>query len=327
MTDKIKEALSHVDLFHNIPAAVIDQIASFSLIRTIRKGETIFCQGEPSPYCFGVVQGEVIIQEAPTDPRFPSKRLGVITPGLVFGESALFQDSPRSAMAMAGQDGQLIAITGAKFRAWLDRDKAESFPVLLGLFKNTLGRLGQTSHELSAVFGLGRILGSSKPFEQKLMEAGEFLRASLRGVHEVVLYSKSPYWTEFDPLLKLTPIPKIAPIPYKKEFAWQAIQSANAFRIEPKDVASWGFPEEWQRRAAIACVPLLDVWNTEEPLQGFLVVVSHEDPNAFSSNLLYLLMTVAQPLIELLIRHSQVQDLSQQQRLQQARISRPSGSF
>src|SRR5882672_2712089 len=107
MSSELREALKSLQGFGALSESVLDQLISLVSARTIRAGETIFCQGEPSPFCFGVLSGEVLIQHVPKDRRFPPKVLGIIGPGGLFGESAVFEDSPRVAMGSASQDGQL----------------------------------------------------------------------------------------------------------------------------------------------------------------------------------------------------------------------------
>src|SRR5438046_519391 len=123
MTEKISKALLLIDLLADLPPEFADQLAKFSMLRKIHAGETIFCQGEPAPYCFGIVSGRVTIQRGPREKGFPPKILSVLGPGSLFGEQALFKDSPRTAMAVASQDGELVAIQGKQFRDWLGKDK------------------------------------------------------------------------------------------------------------------------------------------------------------------------------------------------------------
>src|SRR5437868_14281858 len=124
MSERIAKALRLVDLLADIPTPFLETLARFSLLRQIRSGETIFCQGEPSPYCFGIVSGQVTIQRVPKDKNFPPKVLSVLGPGALFGEQALFKESPRTAMAVASQNGELVAIQGKQFREWIEKDPA-----------------------------------------------------------------------------------------------------------------------------------------------------------------------------------------------------------
>ena len=72
MSEKIVQSLRLVDLLEDLPDTCLEQLARFSLLRKIRAGETIFCQGEPSPYCFGIVSGQITIQRVARDRNFPA---------------------------------------------------------------------------------------------------------------------------------------------------------------------------------------------------------------------------------------------------------------
>src|ERR1700690_4058813 len=110
MSSDIRQALKSLQGFNALEDAVLDQLLPFVSMRAVRVGETIFCQGEPSPYCFGVLSGEVVIQHVSKDSRFPPKVLAVVGPKGLFGESSIFEDTLRVAMATANKDGKLLAI-------------------------------------------------------------------------------------------------------------------------------------------------------------------------------------------------------------------------
>src|ERR1700685_1435035 len=138
MTSDIFQALASIDLLRNLPETAIHQLAPFAKIRSVRAGETIFCQGEPSPFCFGVLSGEVLIQRVSKDRRFAPKVLSVLGAGSLLGESSFCEESPRAAMASASRDGELVAIVGAKFRDWLKREPGVGQNVLMGMLSNSL---------------------------------------------------------------------------------------------------------------------------------------------------------------------------------------------
>src|SRR3954470_9517263 len=122
MKDTLTPSLRLVDLLAELPPPFLRKLAQFSTLRKIRAGETIFCQGEPSPYCFGILSGQVTIQRVSKDKEFAPKVLSILGPGALFGEQALFKDAPRSATAMAAQDGELVAIQGKHFREWMEQN-------------------------------------------------------------------------------------------------------------------------------------------------------------------------------------------------------------
>src|ERR1019366_2415932 len=181
MSSELRQALKSLHGFNVLDENALDQMLPFVSMRAVRIGETVFCQGEPSPYCFGVVSGEIIIQHVSKDSRFPSKVLAVVGSGGLFGESSIFEDTLRVAMATANKDGKLLAIRGSEFRKWMQMHPDTAQPLLLALLKTSLRRLTLTSHELSVVFGIERILGSGKPFLEQLGEAFDFLKGSLEG--------------------------------------------------------------------------------------------------------------------------------------------------
>src|SRR5258706_6080041 len=114
--EKTIQSLRLVDLLADLPETFLAQLARFTMLRKIRAGETIFCQGEPAPYCFGILSGQITIQRVSRDTSFAPKVLSILGPGSMFGEQALFKESPRTAMAVCSQDGELVAIQGKQFR-------------------------------------------------------------------------------------------------------------------------------------------------------------------------------------------------------------------
>lgn len=71
-------------------------------------------------------------------------------------------------MASAYKDGELLLIRGAEFRKWLAKSPETSQVLLLSLLKTATQRLYRTSHELTVIYGVGRLFGSAKPFEAQL---------------------------------------------------------------------------------------------------------------------------------------------------------------
>ena len=90
---------------------------------------------------------------------------------------------------------------GFQLREWIRKNPQASQPLVLALLQSTVGRLHRTSHELAVIYGVGRLLGSQRPFEEQLSITMDFLRASLEGLTDLVFYQRSAYWEEFCPLM------------------------------------------------------------------------------------------------------------------------------
>lgn len=81
-------------------------------------GQTIFREGERGASIFIIERGKVEIWRGSQETRVV---LGVIPPGGVFGEMAIFDDGPRLAHATAVEETVLIRIPSDRIRAALDK--------------------------------------------------------------------------------------------------------------------------------------------------------------------------------------------------------------
>jgi CRP-like cAMP-binding protein len=314
MTEKILRSLKLIDLLADLPDPFLQTLARFSMLRQVRAGETIFCQGEPSPYCFGILSGQITIQRVPKERTFAPKILSILGPGCLFGERSLFKDSPRTAMAIASQNGELIAIQGKQFRDWIEKEPGSGVQLMMGLLQNTMVRLRQTSHELSLVYGTGRYLASDKPLKDRFRETADFLRASIQGVDEITIYQRNPYWDEYEPLVSVgTHQPATAPLPMENPLVKQVAALLRPV-VPSQDKTD-------NKDQATALIPLIDHNNHERPLLGFFYVISRSNPLAFSPNILLLLDTVSVQFTEALLHDLRQQDQAAQSRLQQSRQS------
>ncbi len=322
---KTEKALHSLELFSKLPESALKQIAQFSKIRPMRAGETIFCQGEPSPYCFGILSGEVLIQRVARDRRFPPKILSALGPGSLFGESSFFEESPRAAMASASQDGELLAITGTTLRQWLASTPTEGQFVLLGMLENALSRLQQTSGDLSIIYGVSRILGGPRPFEALLPDALEFLKNSIEHLGGLALYRRNPFWEEFAALVTLPHAPEVLAIPTNHLLVHVAQASPGALVVQSQErrAAVSDLKLGWPNDAAVALVPLVDRESSERTLQGLFLFMGDSQKEVFSPNTLLLLATVSDQFSEALSRHDRFQEREAQARLQDARRSLP----
>ncbi len=102
------EALRATALFGDLDDRAQARIAEIAIHRRYRKGSVLFVQGEQAERCFAIVGGAVKISAYHPDGR--EAVLAVLGPGDVFGELALFDQSPRSADATAMEDSELLSI-------------------------------------------------------------------------------------------------------------------------------------------------------------------------------------------------------------------------
>ncbi len=324
-SNEILQGLKSLVGFSALDDKSLEQVVGVSSTRIIRAGETIFCQTEPSPFCFGVLSGEIVIQHVSKDSHLAPKVLGVVHPGGLFGESAIFEESPRAAMASASQDGKLLVVRGPALREWMKKNAQAAQPLLLALLKTSLNRLQRTSQELSLVHGVGRLFGSGKPFIDQMTTALGFLRGALPGLDDVVFYQRSLYWEEFSPLISLPLVEGLPMIPLNDVLTQRVSEAGGPQSFEPglieKELSSFKLP--WESCQSVAIIPLFDWDKVADPLQGLLFLASKSDKAAFSGDRPLLLAAVSNPLAEALSRYGRIQDASAQTRLEQSKKSFP----
>jgi len=123
---KILSALRQLHVFQKFSLEDLTRLAEFASFRKIRTGETIFCQGEPSPYCFGVLSGEVTLFHVAPATTSPPEILSVYKPGQLFGEFSLLGEMPRPGMASVSKDGELLSLWSIRFRESVENNRSVS---------------------------------------------------------------------------------------------------------------------------------------------------------------------------------------------------------
>jgi CRP-like cAMP-binding protein len=125
MTDpKILAAFHQLDVFRDFQNDYLSILADFSAFRTIRTGETLFCQNEPSPYCFGILEGEVTVRQVGKNAQEPDQILDVLKAGRILGGVSLLAEVTRPGLASVTQNGQLLSIWSSRFRSWIEQHRS-----------------------------------------------------------------------------------------------------------------------------------------------------------------------------------------------------------
>lgn len=142
------EALEHVKIFAHIPTAQLEQLATRVRHRHYQDDEVIFREGDPALGLFVVLNGEVKISiSSPTEAEIV---LAVLGPGEMFGELAIFDDTPRSAAAAGIGETEVLFLHRDDFMAVLDREPAAVRAVLRAL----AGMVRRTNEKLADVIML-----------------------------------------------------------------------------------------------------------------------------------------------------------------------------
>ena len=128
-------------------------------MKTYNKGEIIFSQGDKADSMFDITSGSVGVYIAYGTEH--ENRLAVLEPGQFVGEMGLIDICPRSATAVAMQDGTVLEEIGQKEFSDYFSDRPER---LLQIMRQLSSRLRTTTEDYKAAC---RILKSMKETQDK----------------------------------------------------------------------------------------------------------------------------------------------------------------
>ena len=106
--------LKKISLFFNIEDSLLEEISSFSFIKTYLKNEIIFFEGEEKRYFYGIVKGQILMYD--TDLKgniIPKNQFGC---GDIFGLISKIQNKPYCLNAKTEEESKIIAIDYEKFQ-------------------------------------------------------------------------------------------------------------------------------------------------------------------------------------------------------------------
>jgi CRP-like cAMP-binding protein len=107
--------LAGVELFGDFTDDELALIGSSAQVRTLRRGDVLFTEGDEPTELFIVRSGRIAIANRSIDGR--ESVVALMEPGAAFGEMGLFLDVGRTAEARALEPGDVLAIPYAPVRA------------------------------------------------------------------------------------------------------------------------------------------------------------------------------------------------------------------
>lgn len=117
----VREVLSRIDMFRQLPAELLEELAGEFRSAKAEPGEVLVRQGDPGDQLFVVDEGSLDVTAELNGRTVP---LGRLTRGDVFGEFALISGKPRTATVTASTAAHLWTLSAASFQAWMNRSPA-----------------------------------------------------------------------------------------------------------------------------------------------------------------------------------------------------------
>lgn len=141
-------------LLSSLPEEVAAAILQRALVRTFKRGETIFCQGEVSEHIFVVLDGWIkLFRITPTGAE---AIVGVFTKGRSFGEAVAFEDAPYPVTAEAVTDTRLLLVKTSLLSSMM-RERPEIAKAILSSTFRHLHALVAQVEQLKAHTGAQRV--------------------------------------------------------------------------------------------------------------------------------------------------------------------------
>jgi CRP/FNR family transcriptional regulator, cyclic AMP receptor protein len=118
-------------LFSGLSPEAAEPARSAMKLRSVRRGETVFLEGEPGDSLYVLLDGKIKLGRVAPDGR--ENMLAVLGPGEVFGELSLFDPGPRTATATAVVDSRLACLDNRALQPWISSqpDVAERLLMVL----------------------------------------------------------------------------------------------------------------------------------------------------------------------------------------------------
>ena len=151
---KEKDALSQVYLFRELTPKEMERVLSISKEKKVKKNEVVFREGDIGDAFYLIVTGSVRISTLV--PGVGEEALTILREGEYFGEMALIDDAPRSASAIANDDGMLLYIGKDDFRNLLEQQTDIAYKLLWIFTKTLSARLRKTDEQLKSIFSIAK---------------------------------------------------------------------------------------------------------------------------------------------------------------------------
>ncbi|MGM0462270.1 MAG: Crp/Fnr family transcriptional regulator [Fibrobacterota bacterium] len=141
--DDLFSVLQDISIFGAIPPAALDKILQYSEAIIRKKGELLFCEGEPSTAIYIILKGKIKLIKNYTVNPLEMVEIGV---GASLGEASFIGIQPHSTTAVITEDATLMVLSRSLLSRLYDED-IELFTLLLMNMSRELARRLRRSSE------------------------------------------------------------------------------------------------------------------------------------------------------------------------------------
>lgn len=141
------EILAQIDMFADLPAAHLREIAALGEEVQFKKSATVFSEGDPGGTLYIILDGAIRISRFV--PGMGEEALAVLRTGAYFGEMSLVDDETRSAAAIVHERCRLFAINRNDLHDLLFVDRDLAYELLWSFVRTLSRRLRATNDKMT----------------------------------------------------------------------------------------------------------------------------------------------------------------------------------
>ena len=143
-SDPVLQVLGQVPIFENLTPKELKDLARLTHERFYKANEPVFKKLAPGEGMYVILKGTVEIKDPDSNTTFAT-----LGSGDFFGELALLDEEPRSAMAVATEASELVGFFRTDLLTLMKRDPELGNKILLNLSRVLGERLRRTNLELT----------------------------------------------------------------------------------------------------------------------------------------------------------------------------------
>ena len=143
-SDPVLQVMGQVPIFENLTPKELKDLARLTHERFYKANEPVFKKLAPSEGMYVILKGIVEIKDPDSNTTFAT-----LGSGDFFGELALLDEEPRSAMAVATEASELVGFFRTDLLTLMKRDPELGNKILLNLSRVLGERLRRTNLELT----------------------------------------------------------------------------------------------------------------------------------------------------------------------------------
>jgi CRP-like cAMP-binding protein len=144
---KLKQELAAAELFSELNDEQLNRLGRAGTTRSFARSDVIFNQGEEGSDFYVICSGAVRVSR--TVPGIGEEAFAILREGSVFGEMSVFDDSPRSADAIAHTSCELFVVDQAALKQLFAHNRLLACNVLDKMVRMLSRRLRESNDKLA----------------------------------------------------------------------------------------------------------------------------------------------------------------------------------